>query len=141
MVSYAQQGEDMILHCLFHGHRTGFYVDVGAHYPHPLFQHLFLLHLRGWRGINIDAMPGSMAAFLAVRPEDINLECAIAEHTDGDNPTMNSTIRPSTDSPAHCPNRGALGAISADSDMARSRPAHSPKSSMCTCPPTSRSTS
>jgi FkbM family methyltransferase len=33
----------------------------------------------GWRGINLDAMPGSMDAFARKRPRDINLEVAIAE--------------------------------------------------------------
>jgi FkbM family methyltransferase len=78
LVSYSQQGEDMILHCLFQGHRTGFYVDVGAHHP-SRFSNTYFFYLRGWRGINIDAMPGSMDAFREVRPEDINLECGVAE--------------------------------------------------------------
>ena len=77
LVSYSQQGEDMILQCLFQGHGTGFYVDVGAHHP-SRYSNTYFFYLRGWRGINIDAMPGSMAAFRAVRPEDINLEYAIA---------------------------------------------------------------
>jgi len=32
----------------------------------------------GWRGINIDAMPGSMKLFNKVRPEDINLEYGVS---------------------------------------------------------------
>jgi FkbM family methyltransferase len=78
MVSYSQQGEDMILQCLFQGQRTGFYVDVGAHHP-AHYSNTYLFYLRGWRGINIDAMPGSMEVFRATRPEDVNLEYAIAE--------------------------------------------------------------
>jgi FkbM family methyltransferase len=78
LVSYSQQGEDMILHCLFQGHRAGFYVDVGAHHP-SRFSNTYFFYLRGWRGINIDAMPGSMDAFRESRPEDINLECGVAE--------------------------------------------------------------
>ncbi len=77
LVSYAQQGEDMILHCLFQGWRTGFYVDVGAYHP-TRFSNTYFFYQRGWRGINIDAMPGSMDAFRQARPEDVNLECAIA---------------------------------------------------------------
>jgi len=34
----------------------------------------------GWRGINIDAMPGSMAAFHKARPRDISLEIPVMEH-------------------------------------------------------------
>ncbi|HYT45805.1 MAG TPA: FkbM family methyltransferase, partial [Methylomirabilota bacterium] len=33
--------------------------------------------LKGWKGINIDAMPGSMEAFKKIRPRDINLEIPI----------------------------------------------------------------
>ena len=32
---------------------------------------------KGWRGINIDALPGSMDLFNKVRPNDINLEGAL----------------------------------------------------------------
>ena len=64
MMSYSQQGEDMILKSLFQDHQSGFYVDVGAHHP-SRFSNTYFFYLRGWRGINIDAMPGSMAAFPA----------------------------------------------------------------------------
>ena len=58
---YSQEGEDMILGKIFSGQKHGFYVDVGAH--HPLrFSNTYLFYLKGWRGINIDAMPGSMVA-------------------------------------------------------------------------------
>lgn len=75
--SYAQEGEDLVLERIFGGAKQGFYVDVGAH--HPLrFSNTYLLHRRGWRGINIDAMPGSMDSFRRLRPSDINVESAVA---------------------------------------------------------------
>jgi len=75
--SFAQEGEDLILARIFEGQKTGFYVDVGAH--HPLrFSNTYLLYRRGWRGINIDANPGSKAAFDLIRPRDQNLELGIA---------------------------------------------------------------
>ncbi len=52
-------------------------MDVGAHHP-VRFSNTYLLYQRGWRGINIDAMPGSMRAFQKVRPRDINIECGVA---------------------------------------------------------------
>ena len=74
---YGQDGEDLILNRLLDGQAQGFYVDVGAH--HPLrFSNTYLFYLRGWRGINIDAMPGSMKKFNKVRPRDINIECGVA---------------------------------------------------------------
>ena len=43
------------------------------------FSNTYFFYLRGWRGMNIDAMPGCMDPFRRRRPEDINLECALAE--------------------------------------------------------------
>jgi hypothetical protein len=37
-----------------------------------------LLYRRGWRGMNIDAAPGSMGAFKRLRSRDINLEVGVA---------------------------------------------------------------
>jgi len=77
-LSFSQEGEDLVLLSLFEGVTTGFFVDVGAHHPRK-YSNTFALYERGWRGINIDAMPGSMAAFRAMRPRDINLELAISD--------------------------------------------------------------
>lgn len=78
LVSYAQEGEDMVLRRYFENKTTGFYVDVGAHHP-KRFSNTFFFYELGWRGINIDAMPGSMEIFQRERPEDINLEAAISD--------------------------------------------------------------
>jgi FkbM family methyltransferase len=74
---YGQDGEDLILNRLLSGQAQGFYVDVGAHHP-VRFSNTYLFYRRGWRGINIDAMPGSMKKFDKVRPRDINIECGVA---------------------------------------------------------------
>ena len=74
---FGQEGEDLILARLFDRQDKGFYVDVGAHHPFR-FSNTYLLYLRGWRGINIDAMPGAMTAFRHWRPEDVNLECLVS---------------------------------------------------------------
>ena len=75
--SWSQEGEDRVLWRYFEYRRDGFYVDVGAHHPFR-FSNTCLLHRAGWRGINIDAMPGSMAAFDRYRPGDVNLEIGIS---------------------------------------------------------------
>lgn len=75
--SFSQEGEDLLLARMFEEQKSGFYVDVGAHHP-ARFSNTHLLYRRGWRGINIDATPGSMATFRESRPSDINLEVAIA---------------------------------------------------------------
>ena len=75
-ISFAQEGEDLILERLFEHDRAGVYVDVGAHHP-KRFSNTQLLYRRGWHGINIDAAPGSMVAFRRQRPRDINLELGV----------------------------------------------------------------
>lgn len=77
-LSYSQEGEDMVLARIFEGMDKGFYIDIGAHHPQR-FSNTMYFYKRGWRGINIDATPGSMAPFIIERPEDINLEFPVSE--------------------------------------------------------------
>lgn len=77
-LSYSQEGEDLILKRIFEGQNMGLYVDIGAHHP-KRFSNTYLFYKMGWRGINIDAMPGSMDEFKRIRPKDINLEMAISD--------------------------------------------------------------
>jgi FkbM family methyltransferase len=76
--SYSQEGEDMILNRMLGAQQSGFYVDVGAHHPFR-FSNTYFFYKKGWRGINIDAMPGSMKLFNQFRSEDINLELPISD--------------------------------------------------------------
>lgn len=75
---FGQEGEDIILEQIFGNKKTGFYIDVGAHHPFK-YSNTFLFYLKGWRGINIDPLPGSMALFKKYRQEDLNLEIAVSE--------------------------------------------------------------
>lgn len=76
--AYAQEGEDLILSRLFYGKIVrGFYIDVGAHHP-KRFSNTYYFYKRGWRGINIEPMPGSKNKFDRIRPKDINLEIPIS---------------------------------------------------------------
>jgi FkbM family methyltransferase len=75
--SYAQSGEDMILNNILTGISKGFYIDVGANNPYVQSNSQFF-YTKGWRGINIDALPGSMKHFNKVRPKDINVEIPIS---------------------------------------------------------------
>jgi FkbM family methyltransferase len=52
-------------------------VDVGAYHP-TRSSNTYFFYLNGWRGINIEARPGSKALFDRVRPGDINLEIGIS---------------------------------------------------------------
>ena len=76
---FSQEGEEIILRRFFNYKNTGFYVDIGAYHPQK-FSNTYKLYTLGWRGINIDATPNSMLAFNNLRPKDINIQEAIAEH-------------------------------------------------------------
>jgi FkbM family methyltransferase len=76
--SYSQEGEDMILRSLMRNQELGFYVDIGAHHP-KRFSNTYFFYKLGWRGINVDAMPGSMKLFNKIRPRDINIEKPLSD--------------------------------------------------------------
>ncbi|MFC1582186.1 FkbM family methyltransferase [Planctomycetota bacterium] len=77
--AYSQEGEDLILkRVLASKGRRGFFVDIGAHHPQR-FSNTYIFYKKGWRGINVDAMPGSMEAFNELRPEDTNLEMGVSK--------------------------------------------------------------
>ncbi len=76
--SFAQEGEDMILRRFLGNKTDGFFVDIGAHHP-IRFSNTYRFYLDGWRGINVDAMPGSMLPFQKKRPRDINLEVPVSD--------------------------------------------------------------
>jgi len=75
--SFSQEGEDLILARIFGEKEKGFYVDVGAHHP-IRFSNTYLFYRKGWSGLNIDAMPGSMKSFEKIRGRDINIETAVS---------------------------------------------------------------
>lgn len=77
-LAYAQEGEDMMLARIFWEKKEGFYIDVGAHHPTKFSNTQYFYNL-GWRGINIDALPGSMKIFNKERKRDINLEIPISD--------------------------------------------------------------
>ena len=68
----------MILNAILSGVELGFYVDVGANNPTELSNTHFF-YKKGWNGINIDALPGSMKKFNRLRRRDINLEIPISD--------------------------------------------------------------
>lgn len=79
-LSFAQEGEDCLLERLLAGKQDGFYVDVGAHHPQR-FSNTYRFYLQGWRGINIDPLPGTKKRFDRLRPRDTTIECGIAERS------------------------------------------------------------
>ena len=76
--SYSMDGEDLFIKDYFKDKKNGFYVDVGCY--HPIHRNnTFLLHRKGWHGINIDIQKFSIELFNFLRPNDINLLTAISD--------------------------------------------------------------
>lgn len=76
-LSYSQSGEDIILDTIFCNIKKGVYVDVGSNNPF-VQSNTYFFYKKGWKGINIDALPGSKLRFDKARPRDINIEAAIS---------------------------------------------------------------
>ena len=55
---------------------AGYFVDIGAHHP-VRFSNTYYFYRRGWRGINVDALPGTKKLFQRMRPRDITIECGV----------------------------------------------------------------
>ena len=76
-LSYALEGEDLVLARLFEGEDgPGFFVDIGAHHP-VRYSNTYYFYRRGWTGLNVDALPGTANLFRRMRPKDITVECGI----------------------------------------------------------------
>ena len=82
VLTFSQAGEDLVVRNFFYDRLSrggkGFFVDIGAYHPYR-HSNTYYLYRAGWRGLNIDARPGSMKLFNKLRPEDINLEVAVGE--------------------------------------------------------------
>ncbi|WP_019877483.1 FkbM family methyltransferase [Sporichthya polymorpha] len=71
-ISYAQNGEDILLAAFFHGVSAGRYVDLGANDPFidSVTKRFYDL---GWRGVNIEPIRRHHEALTKDRPNDVNL--------------------------------------------------------------------
>ncbi len=79
--SYSMDGEDLFIKDYFKDKKNGFYVDVGCY--HPIHRNnTFLLHKKGWNGINIDIHEFSIDLFNYLRPKDFNYNLAISNKND-----------------------------------------------------------
>jgi FkbM family methyltransferase len=77
IVSYAQNGEDIVLARAFGDRPAGFYVDIGANDPtEDSVTRLF--YDRGWRGINVEPQLSYFQALCEARPRDTTLNIGIA---------------------------------------------------------------
>lgn len=78
--AFSQEGEDLILNSYFINKSNGFYVDIGANHPKK-FSSTHLFYLRGWQGINIDPWPEADKLFAKYRPQDVFVNCGVANET------------------------------------------------------------
>lgn len=75
-MSYAQNGEDVVLWRALHAVTGGRYVEVGANDP-TVDSISRAFHDRGWSGVAIEPVPSLAAAYRQARPRDAVVEAAI----------------------------------------------------------------
>lgn len=68
--------EDLIILNYFKDINDGYYVDVGCYHPVHL-SNTFLLHKKGWNGVNIDISEYTIDLFNYLRPRDTNINNAV----------------------------------------------------------------
>jgi FkbM family methyltransferase len=74
---YSYGGIDSVVNDIFKNQKNGFYVDVGA--QHPIKNNnTYLLHKKGWEGINIDLDQKNINLFNVSRKKDCNICAAIS---------------------------------------------------------------
>ncbi len=77
-VSFSLNAVDLIVDYIFKDKIQGIYIDIGS--QHPISNNnTYLLHKRGWNGINIDLDKKNIELFNISRPNDINLNYAISD--------------------------------------------------------------
>tara|TARA_B110000971_G_C19938882_1_gene467763 strand:+ start:451 stop:1167 length:717 start_codon:yes stop_codon:yes gene_type:complete len=74
---YSYGGIDSVVNNIFKNQKNGFYVDVGA--QHPIKNNnTYLLHKKGWEGVNIDLDQKNINLFNVSRKKDCNICAAIS---------------------------------------------------------------
>jgi FkbM family methyltransferase len=74
---YSYGGIDSVVNNIFRNQKNGFYVDVGA--QHPIKNNnTYLLHKKGWEGVNIDLDQKNINLFNVSRKNDYNICAAIS---------------------------------------------------------------
>jgi len=76
--SYALSNVDLIINRIFKNINKGFYIDVDCNNPIK-YNNTYLLHKRGWRGINIDANDSCIKLFNQFRKNDYNVRSIISD--------------------------------------------------------------
>jgi FkbM family methyltransferase len=75
---YSTSSADALINFIFRNTPKGIYVDVGCNHPIQN-NNTYLLHKRGWEGVNIDLDKENIEIFNVARPNDFNLNVAISD--------------------------------------------------------------
>ena len=80
-ISYSISGVDLIIDRIFPKLKKGIYIDLGCNHPIK-YNNTYLLHKRGWEGINIDADEKSIKEFKNLRKNDHNISALVSNKKD-----------------------------------------------------------
>tara|TARA_X000001036_G_C20572308_1_gene763188 strand:- start:232 stop:927 length:696 start_codon:yes stop_codon:yes gene_type:complete len=75
--SYSLSNVDLIIDRLFINKKKGIYIDVGCNHPIK-YNNTYLLHKRGWLGINVDLDHESITEFNKFRKRDFNYQAVVS---------------------------------------------------------------
>ena len=76
--SYSFGGVDLLINHFFRNQESGIYLDIGCYHPIQ-GSNTYLLHKKGWSGINIDLDDVSIDTFKRFRKLDYNKKIAISD--------------------------------------------------------------
>ena len=71
-ISYSISGVDLVIDRIFSKIQKGVYIDLGCNHPIK-YNNTYLLHKRGWIGINIDSDSKAIEEFKKLRKNDYNV--------------------------------------------------------------------
>tara|TARA_B110000027_G_scaffold66330_1_gene71019 strand:+ start:243 stop:944 length:702 start_codon:yes stop_codon:yes gene_type:complete len=71
--SYSISSVDLVIDRLFRNINKGIYIDIGCNHPIK-YNNTYLLHKKGWKGINIDLDKTSINEFNLMRKNDHNVQ-------------------------------------------------------------------
>ena len=80
-ISYSISGVDLIIDRIFSKIKKGIYIDIGCNHPIK-HNNTYLLHKRGWEGINIDADEKCIKEFKNLRKNDHNISALVSNKKD-----------------------------------------------------------
>ncbi len=77
-ISFAQNGEDIVLLRAFEGRPVGWWIDIGAN--HPISDSVtYNFSQLGWAGINVEPLGHFFDQLTAARPRDVNINAAVSD--------------------------------------------------------------